>query len=110
MFCLLKFFIPKYVVIATTLDKSKMLNKISELALFSGKPKFNERLFVGRPNIGNRDHLLARINDMLDRKWLSNNGTFVQEFERQIADYLGVKHCIAVCNGFAKDCRSFLVP
>ena len=36
---------------------------------------------------------------MLDRRWLSNNGVFVRDFERQIADYLGVKHCIAVCNG-----------
>ena len=36
---------------------------------------------------------------MLDRRWLSNNGVFVQDFEQRIADYLGVKHCIAVCNG-----------
>ena len=72
---------------------------ISKLAFFGGKPKFKEKLFVGRPNIGNRDRLLARINDMLDRRWLSNNGVFVKEFERKIAEYLGVKHCIAVCNG-----------
>ena len=76
-----------------------MLNQISELAYFGGEPKFKEKLFVGRPNIGNRDILLNRINDMLDRRWLSNNGVFVQEFERRLADYLGVKHCIAVCNG-----------
>lgn len=72
---------------------------IPELAFFGGEPKFKEKLFVGRPNIGNRDRLLARINDMLDRRWLSNNGVFVKEFERKIAEYLGVKHCIAVCNG-----------
>ena len=63
------------------------------------KSGFQEKIFVGRPNIGNREKLLARINDMLDRRWLSNNGAFVQEFEQQLADYLGVKHCIAVCNG-----------
>jgi dTDP-4-amino-4,6-dideoxygalactose transaminase len=71
----------------------------SELAYFGGEPKFKEKLFVGRPNIGNRDRLLERINDMLDRRWLSNNGIFVQEFEQRIAEKLGVKHCIAVCNG-----------
>jgi dTDP-4-amino-4,6-dideoxygalactose transaminase len=76
-----------------------MFDQFSELAFFGGEPKFKEKLFVGRPNIGNRDRLLTRINDMLDRRWLSNNGVFVQEFERQIAEYLGVKHCIAVCNG-----------
>ncbi|PSB55169.1 DegT/DnrJ/EryC1/StrS family aminotransferase [Chamaesiphon polymorphus] len=72
---------------------------ISELAYFGGEPKFKEKLFVGRPNIGNRDRLLERINDMLDRRWLSNNGIFVQEFEQRIAEHLGAKHCIAVCNG-----------
>jgi dTDP-4-amino-4,6-dideoxygalactose transaminase len=76
-----------------------MVNKVSELAFFGGEPKFSEKLYVGRPNIGNRDRLIARINDMLDRRWLSNNGAFVQEFEQRIADYLGVKHCIAICNG-----------
>jgi dTDP-4-amino-4,6-dideoxygalactose transaminase len=76
-----------------------MINNLPELAYFGGEPKFKEKLYVGRPNIGSREHLLARINDMLDRRWLSNNGVFVQEFEQRIADYLGVKHCIAVCNG-----------
>jgi dTDP-4-amino-4,6-dideoxygalactose transaminase len=76
-----------------------MSDLLSQLAYFGGEPKFKEKLYVGRPNIGNRERLLARINDMLDRRWLSNNGVFVQEFEQRIADYLGVKHCIAVCNG-----------
>lgn len=76
-----------------------MSDNISELAFFGGEPRFKDKLFVGRPNIGNRNRLMSRINDILERRWLSNNGVFVQEFERQVADYLGVKHCIAVCNG-----------
>lgn len=71
---------------------------IEELAIFSGQAAFGSPLHVGRPNIGNREHLLARINDLLDRRWLSNHGPFVQEFERRVAEYLGVKHCIAMCN------------
>ena len=59
---------------------------------------FATPLHVGRPNIGDRAALLARINDLLDRRWLTNNGPFVQEFEQRIADFLGVKHCIAMCN------------
>jgi dTDP-4-amino-4,6-dideoxygalactose transaminase len=35
---------------------------------------------------------------MLDRRWLSNDGPLVKEFEREIAAYAGVKHCIAICN------------
>jgi dTDP-4-amino-4,6-dideoxygalactose transaminase len=71
---------------------------INELALFGGAPIFNEILHVGRPNIGDRERLLARINDMLDRHWLSNNGPFVKELEQKLAEYMGVKHCVAVCN------------
>ena len=72
---------------------------IRDLAMFDGMPAFLEKLHVGRPNIGDRQRLLDRMNDMLDRKWLTNNGKFVQEFEQRIADYIGVKHCIANCNG-----------
>ncbi len=70
-----------------------------ELAVLGGPPAFAEPLHVGRPNIGNREALLARINDLLDRRWLTNNGPFVQELERRVAQYLGVRHCIAMCNG-----------
>jgi len=72
---------------------------INELAIFGGEPCFVEKLYVGRPNIGDRSRFLARINDMLDRKWLSNNGFYVQQFEQLICEKLGVKHCIAICNG-----------
>ena len=71
---------------------------IDELALFGGSPIFKQVLHVGRPNIGNRQHFLDRINDMLDRRWLSNNGPFVQELEEKLAAYLGVAHCVAICN------------
>ncbi|MEI6521582.1 MAG: aminotransferase class I/II-fold pyridoxal phosphate-dependent enzyme [bacterium] len=69
-----------------------------DLAVFTGKPAFNSPLHVGRPNIGNRESFLTRVNEMLDRNWLSNNGPFVQQFEAKLADYLQVKHCIVTCN------------
>jgi len=73
-------------------------HRLNDLAIFGGAPAFQEKLHVGRPNIGNRERLLERINDLLDRRWLTNNGPYVQEFEQRIADLVGVKHCIAVCN------------
>ncbi|MEH2069204.1 MAG: DegT/DnrJ/EryC1/StrS family aminotransferase [Nostoc sp.] len=76
----------------------KIKKDLNELALFGGTPAFIEKLHVGRPNIGNRECLLTRINDILDRKWLTNNGIYVQEFEQSIAEFVGVKHCIATCN------------
>lgn len=62
-------------------------------------PAFAEPLHVGRPNIGDRDRLMARITQMLDNRWLTNRGPFVREFETEIAKYCGVKHAIAMCNG-----------
>jgi dTDP-4-amino-4,6-dideoxygalactose transaminase len=62
---------------------------------------FPEPVHVGRPNIGDRTRLLARINDLLDRCWLSNHGPFVQELESRIAAMLDVRHCVAVVNGTA---------
>jgi dTDP-4-amino-4,6-dideoxygalactose transaminase len=58
-------------------------------------------LHVGRPNIGDRERFLARVNDILDRRWLSNNGPVVQEFEKKVAEILGVKHALAMCNATA---------
>lgn len=71
----------------------------TELAIFGAAPAFTQKLHVGRPNIGDRDQLMERINDVLDRKWFSNNGKYVQEFEKRLAEFTGAKHCIAMCNG-----------
>ncbi len=71
---------------------------ISELAAFGGPPAFSEELHVGRPNTGDRERFLERINGMFDRRWFSNKGPFVREFEQRVAEFLGVKHCVAMCN------------
>jgi dTDP-4-amino-4,6-dideoxygalactose transaminase len=61
-------------------------------------PAFTEPLHVGRPNIGSIDAIQRRIQDILERRWLSNDGIMVHEFERRVAELVGVRHCIAVCN------------
>ncbi len=71
---------------------------IDELAVFGGKPLFAEALHVGRPNIGNREKFAERMTDILDRRWLTNSGKYVKELEQRIAEFVGVKHCIAMCN------------
>jgi dTDP-4-amino-4,6-dideoxygalactose transaminase len=77
----------------------KIKRKAEELAIWNGSPAFENSLHVGRPNIGDREKLIRRINELLDRRWLTNNGAFVQELENRIAKFLQVKHCILVCNG-----------
>lgn len=71
---------------------------VNDLAIFGGEPAFKRVLHVGRPNIGDRERLFARLGDAIDRAWLSNGGPYVQEFERRIAELVRVKHCVAVCN------------
>jgi dTDP-4-amino-4,6-dideoxygalactose transaminase len=73
-----------------------MKNSLEELAVHGGTPAFAEQLHVGKPNIGDRERLLERMNDILDRRWFTNNGAYVQEFEKRLADVAGVKHCIAL--------------
>lgn len=77
----------------------KTIRSKADLAIHGAPPAFGEMLHVGRPNIGEREALLKRINQILDRQWLTNNGPMVIEFEQRIAEYLGVKHCVAMCNG-----------
>jgi len=70
----------------------------TSLALLGAQPAFSDLLHVGRPNIGDRQALIARLNDVLDRRWLSNDGPMVKEFEQRISEFVGVKHCVAMCN------------
>lgn len=72
---------------------------IYDLAILGGDPAFREKLHVGRPNVGNKQRFLELISGALDRRWLSNDGPLVKELESRIANLLGVKHVIAVCNG-----------
>ncbi len=68
------------------------------LALLGGRPAFVSELRVGRPNIGDRAALFARLDRMLDSGALANRGPFVLELEAALRSYLGVRHAITVCN------------
>jgi dTDP-4-amino-4,6-dideoxygalactose transaminase/SAM-dependent methyltransferase len=69
-----------------------------ELAILGGSPRFSEELHVGRPNIGDKQRLLERFEGILERRWLTNDGPMVGEFEKQIISVTGAKHCISMCN------------
>lgn len=69
------------------------------LAIRGAAPRFREPIHVGRPNTGDREVFKAHIEGMFDRNWLTNNGPLVQALEQRIADDLGVRHCVAICNG-----------
>lgn len=69
------------------------------LAVLGGEPAFASPLHVGAPNIGDRTALMRRLDALFEGRRLSNFGPFVRLFEQRVADLLGVKHCVAMCNG-----------
>jgi dTDP-4-amino-4,6-dideoxygalactose transaminase len=64
--------------------------KISQVA--------KEAYHVGRPNMPDKEKVLAKFAQVLDNQWLTNMGPLSLELEDRIAYMLGVKHCICVCN------------
>jgi dTDP-4-amino-4,6-dideoxygalactose transaminase len=77
----------------------KAIRSREDLAIAGAPPAFVDPVHVGRPNIGDRAVFLSRVNDLLDSRWLTNNGPLVQELEHKLARYLGVRHVVAMCNG-----------
>lgn len=78
---------------------TKRIQTTKDLAINGAPPAFEEPLHVGRPNIGDQKRFLELTRQILDNRWLTNNGPLVRELESKIASLLGVKHCIAICNG-----------
>lgn len=77
----------------------KTIRTAADLAINGAPPAFAEPLHVGRPNLGDRESLLRYAGEIYDRGWLTNNGPLVQELEARIAQLLGVRHCVVMCNG-----------
>lgn len=77
----------------------KCFNSFNDLAINGAPPAFPEIVHVGCPNIGSYENFLQYTKEIFSRRWLTNNGVLVQELERQIAKYIKVKHCVAMCNG-----------
>ena len=55
-------------------------------------------LFVGYPNVGDRKAFDELVDGIFERNWFTNNGVLVQQLEQTLSEYLGVKHCVLVCN------------
>lgn len=78
---------------------NKQLRFCEDLALFGGAPTFDTLLHVGAPNVGNRERFIGRVNDLLDRRRLTNNGPYVKDLEEKLAEFLNIRHVIAMANG-----------
>jgi len=54
---------------------------------------------VTQPALPPLDEFVPYLEKIWDNKWLTNNGPFHQEFEKELADYLGVKYISVFSNG-----------
>lgn len=58
-----------------------------------------KQLHVGSPNIGSREMFQSFVDDMFERRWLTNDGPMVRLLESKIAELASVRNCVAMCNG-----------
>ncbi|MDP3300691.1 MAG: DegT/DnrJ/EryC1/StrS family aminotransferase [Sulfuricurvum sp.] len=54
---------------------------------------------VTKPYLPNREKYKSYIDSIYQANWLTNNGPLVQELEKRLEDYLGVKNILLVSNG-----------
>jgi dTDP-4-amino-4,6-dideoxygalactose transaminase len=73
----------------------------TDLAVCGGEPAFGRSLHVGRPHIGDRARLRQRLDDLLDRAWLTNAGPYAEEFEQRVAGFVDAPHCVVMANATA---------
>ena len=58
----------------------------------------NKDIFITEPNLPPIDECLPDIIKLWDSKVLTNNGPYLQEFEKKLGDFLNVKHVSVVNN------------
>jgi len=59
----------------------------------------NNKITVTQPFLPPLEEFNEYIEEIWNNKWLTNNGRFHQKFEKELCDYLGVKHISLFSNG-----------
>lgn len=61
--------------------------------------KHEPQMTVTSPLLPPLEEFLPYLQEIWNRKWITNNGHFHQELEQSLTDYLGVKHLSLFTNG-----------
>ena len=56
-------------------------------------------ILISQPTLPNLNDFMESLKVIWERKWLTNNGEFHQEFERKLAEYLNVEYVSLFSNG-----------
>ncbi|WP_010663464.1 DegT/DnrJ/EryC1/StrS family aminotransferase [Marinilabilia salmonicolor] len=59
----------------------------------------NKPIFVTSPLLPPLEEFQTYLKEIWESKWLTNNGQFHQQLEKELCDYLGVKHVCLFSNG-----------
>lgn len=59
----------------------------------------NNAIYVTQPALPDLSEFIPYLKEIWDNKILTNNGPFHQQFEKELADYLGVKYISIFSNG-----------
>lgn len=59
----------------------------------------NKKIFVTQPALPPLEEFIPYLEKIWNNKWLTNNGPFHQQLEKEMADYLGVKYISLFSNG-----------
>ena len=57
----------------------------------------NNRIYLSPPHMGEKER--KYLSDAFDSNWIAPLGPHVDGFEKEMAEYLGVKHAAALCSG-----------
>lgn len=77
----------------------KRIRGAADLAVHGAAPAFAQALHVGRPNLAPRALFEPLVDEIFQSRWLTNNGPLLQRLEQRLTQYLGVRNCVAMCNG-----------
>lgn len=75
-----------------------MKSSMDDLHIFGGPPLFAAPVHVGHPNLLRKDILERRLSSVLTSGQLTNHGPQVRQLEERLAEILGVRNAVAVCN------------
>src|SRR3989344_1126517 len=68
---------------------------VNSAAILGGQPAFAQPLPITKPTIPSIAKLTSQYTQILESGMITNAG-YVKEFEKQVANYLGVKEAVAV--------------
>ncbi len=59
----------------------------------------DKKIRVTQPSLPDLDEFIPYLEDIWETKWLTNNGKYHQQLEKEMAEFLGVKHVALFANG-----------